>query len=91
MPLYTFKCQRCETIQVVDHGINEPHPKYCAEFIYVDVHPANDKLLKRREVCAGKLQRVFDAPNITFHGSGFYRTDKWQYEPTQDQIDDAEV
>lgn len=33
------------------------------------------------EVCAvcgfrGELGRVFDVPGITFHGSGFYHTDK---------------
>ena len=30
--------------------------------------------------CGGELYRVYDAPNVTYHGSGFYSTDKALYD-----------
>jgi predicted nucleic acid-binding Zn ribbon protein len=66
---YRFRCQKCNRIIFVDHAINDPHPQRC---FAVD----EDK------VCGGKLIRLFDAPAVTYHGSGFYSTDKALYEPS---------
>ena len=35
--------------------------------------------------CDGELIRVFDIPNVHYIGSGFFRTDKWQYEKPEDE------
>ena len=86
--LYTFRCKRCGVVTVVEHGLNEPHPKYCSNFIFVPVAVPSDTppgaLRTRREICAGTLERIFDPHNVTYHGSGFYTTDKALYEKDPD-------
>ena len=34
-----------------------------------------DESLTTCEACGGKLRKLFSAVGVTFHGSGFYRTD----------------
>lgn len=45
---------------------------------FTQVKAMLDSPLKACSVCgfAGELGRIFDVPSITFHGSGFYHTDK---------------
>lgn len=37
--------------------------------------------------CGGRLVRRFNKPNVHYHGSGFYTTDKVLYEPDPDLLD----
>jgi predicted nucleic acid-binding Zn ribbon protein len=103
MPVYTFRCLKCnQTVQVV-HGFDEPHPEYHdqavvlpAPMVQGDVQEAfADKEVEYspgqdafRISCGGVLVRVFDQPTVIYRGSGFYTTDKVLYEPTDEQLDD---
>lgn len=29
MPLYTFRCRKCNVITEVSHGFSDPHPELC--------------------------------------------------------------
>lgn len=58
MPLYTYRCPKCDVVFDVEKPMAAPHPTACA--------------------CGyeGELGRVFKPTAVTFHGSGFYNTDK---------------
>lgn len=34
--------------------------------------------------CGGRLRHIFNVPNVTYHGSGFYTTDKVLYDVQDD-------
>ena len=89
MPLYTFRCRKCgETTEVV-HSFCEPHPTTCekvaAKAVYttenIRLEGAKWQVISTRpnfklSLCGGPLERIFNAPSIHYHGSGFYSTDK---------------
>lgn len=59
MPIYTYRCPKCDVLFDIKKPMLGPHPAKCS-------------------VCdfKGELGRVYPVPGITFHGSGFYHTDK---------------
>ena len=95
---YTFRCRRCGRLTQVEHRLNEPHPSVCERPVRVPVYPEADfempfvdmsPIRTEQIACGGELERVFDAPNITFHGSGFYHTDKVLSDPIKpEDLDD---
>lgn len=74
MPVYSFRCRKCERLRTFIHGMDEPHPETCGD-VTIDCEGIH--------VCDGELDRVFDAPSVIYRGSGFYQTDKALY-PKQD-------
>jgi predicted nucleic acid-binding Zn ribbon protein len=70
MPTYRFRCRKCGAIIEDEHAFDEPHlTEHILDF--------EDGVI---EVC-GKLERLFGVPHVVYKGSGFYATDKWRYEP----------
>ncbi len=88
MPTYTFRCRKCGQATVVEHGFGGEHPSVCAKMVNRSIEIVNQaerRLINLGSVvCGGELERVFDVPNITYHGSGFYHTDKVLYDPDPD-------
>jgi putative FmdB family regulatory protein len=88
MPVYTFRCRKCGGITEARHGFSEPHPKTCDKIQATKRFKAAGRKgftllvepIMHLEPCGGELVRIFDSPNIHYRGSGFYATDKWQYE-----------
>jgi len=88
MPLYTFRCKKCKQVTQVWHGFLEPHPETCENTFYqfeeYDDLEIADPAAPARLVakhCGGRLVRIFDQPNITYRGGGFYHTDKVLSDP----------
>lgn len=82
---------------MVEHGFDEPHPTKCDKIEARRVFTMDnlrwttaDRLVSlvpqtRISSCGGELVRIFDRPNVVYRGSGFYATDKWQYEKEDDK------
>jgi predicted nucleic acid-binding Zn ribbon protein len=94
---YTFRCRKCGQITMVEHGFDEPHPVKCDKIAIRRVFTMDNLHWKtvdrqvslvpqtRIQPCGGELVRIFDKPNVVYRGSGFYATDKWQYEKEDDE------
>jgi predicted nucleic acid-binding Zn ribbon protein len=88
MPFYTFQCRKCGQITQEYHGFKEPHPIMCFQTVkkkvtplvpgtmYWETEPEVQEFEIIDDVCGGDLVRIFDVPNVHYHGSGFYSTDK---------------
>jgi len=64
MPLYTFKCPSCYTIEDVNQSMDSPSPK-CKKCIDASVG-----------IYAPKMERVWkETGKPQFKGDGFYETD----------------
>ena len=86
MPVYTFRCLKCDKVLKVNHEFSEPHPtNHGMTFV-----PAS-KLVSPMEggpmpyMCSGELVRIFDPPNIIYRGSGWYCKDKVLYDDDWDE------
>ncbi len=66
---YRFRCRNCGQTVEVEHPMDEPHPTN------------HNQVLPVTTACDGELERLFDTPNITYHGSGFYHTDRVLSDP----------
>jgi predicted nucleic acid-binding Zn ribbon protein len=71
MPIYTFRCLKCGKDTVATLKVHQERPTECEQPVLA---------LGSQDVCDGKLRRVYDVPDIIYHGSGFYVTDKVLYE-----------
>jgi predicted nucleic acid-binding Zn ribbon protein len=65
MPIYEYKCQKCEeTFEVLQGMHDSPLKKHS------DIYPG-----KRRSLCDGDVERIPSTASFKFKGSGFYATD----------------
>jgi putative FmdB family regulatory protein len=56
MPLYEYRCAKCDCVFEEFAGFSANGSRKCPE-------------------CGGVAKRLISAPQVVFHGSGFYRTD----------------
>jgi putative FmdB family regulatory protein len=98
MPKYTFRCRKCGEITEVEHGFDDPHPATCQKIVTTPIFTMQnvhwqtvDRQVSlvpnkvRISPCGGELVRLFDTPNVVYHGSGFYQTDKALYKKDDDE------
>jgi predicted nucleic acid-binding Zn ribbon protein len=77
MPNYTYRCQTCGAILILEKNMEEPHPIISMHIpAGIDIQSASG--LADMEMCMGPLVRAFDLDSVgvIFHGDDFTKTIK---------------